>query len=178
MHGTILYQFYTIHNTPPSPPLPLPVRYVSDVMGGPVSNMSAFHYELSLAESQHNLRSNLLPLGLVKKGAYRHRALLFKVGEEGGEREEGRREERGEEGKGLSPAHHTATLLLQVLCDELAVGCTLVRGEYNRYWNQVVVMTEDSPTCPVPRTYLVDLVHHPGKLLLEGSAEANQYTKL
>ena len=65
-------------------------------MGGPVSNMSAFHYELSLAESQHNLRSNLLPLGLVKKGAYRHRALLFKVGEEGGgERGEGRREEGG-----------------------------------------------------------------------------------
>ena len=54
-------------------------RYVSDAMGGPVPNMSAFHYELSLAESQHDLRSNLLPLGLVKKGAHRHRALLFKV---------------------------------------------------------------------------------------------------
>ena len=163
-------QFYTSSIQYITLPLhlpPSPVRYVSDVMGGPVSNMSVFHYELSLAESQHDLRSNLLPLGLVKKGAYRHRALLFKVGEGG-----------GEEGKGLSPAHHTATLLLQVLCDELAVGCTLVRGEYNRYWNQVVVMAEDSPACPVPRTYLVDLVHHPGKLLLEGSAEANQYTKL
>lgn len=45
-----------------------------------MSNMSAFHYELSLAESQHDLHSNLLPLGQVKKGAYRHRALLFKVG--------------------------------------------------------------------------------------------------
>ena len=64
-----------------------------------MSNMSAFHYELSLAESQHDLRSNLLPLGLVKKGAYRHRALLFKVGEEGGERGEGRRE--GREGDSL-----------------------------------------------------------------------------
>ena len=185
-----------------------------------MSNMSAFHYELSLAESQHDLRSNLLPLGLVKKGAYRHRALLFKVGEgreggeEGGRREGGeeggrggRREGGGEEGGrreggrgegrmeggreiGGRPSlvyliltytagpTHTATLLLQVLCDELAVGCTLVRGEYNRYWNQVVVMAEDNPACPVPRTYLVDLVRHPGKLLLEGSAEANQYTKL
>ena len=73
-----------------------------------MSNMSAFHYELSLAESQHDLRSNLLPLGLVKKGAYRHRALLFKVGEgrEGGEeggrgegrKEGGRRGRRREEG--------------------------------------------------------------------------------
>ena len=62
-----------------TPSYPIPFRYVSDVMGGLVSNMSAFHYELSLAESQHDLRSNLLPLGLVKKGAYRHRALLFKV---------------------------------------------------------------------------------------------------
>ena len=77
-----------------------------------MSNMSAFHYELSLAESQHNLRSNLLPLGLVKKGAYRHRALLFKVGEEGGgERGEGRREEGGGRGgKGtLSSSSHCHT---------------------------------------------------------------------
>ena len=73
---------------------------------------------------------------------------------------------------------HYWPLLLQVLCDQLAVGCTLVRGEYNRYWNQVVVMAEDDPSCPVPRKYLVDLVHHPGRLLLEGSTEANQYTKL
>lgn len=65
-----------------------------------MSNMSAFHYELSLAESQHDLRSNLLPLGLVKKGAYRHRALLFKVGEER-ERSEGGEEGRGGEREAL-----------------------------------------------------------------------------
>ena len=54
-------------------------RYVCAVMGGPIENVSAFHYELSIGEVQHDMKSNLIPLGAVKKGVHRHRALLFKV---------------------------------------------------------------------------------------------------
>ena len=53
--------------------------YVCAVMGGPIENVSAFHYELSIGEVQHDMKSNLIPLGAVKKGVHRHRALLFKV---------------------------------------------------------------------------------------------------
>ena len=67
-------------------------------------------------------------------------------------------------------------LYLQVLCDQLALGCTLIRGEYNRYWNETVVVGDDS--CPVQRKYVVDLITQPGKLLLEGSPEALRYIKI
>jgi HEAT repeat protein len=116
-------------------------RYVCDAMGGPIENVSAFHYELPVGEVQHELRSNLVPLGEVKKGVHRHRALLFKV-----------------------------------LCDQLAIGCSLIRGDYNRYWNETVV--EGVSDSPIQRKYVVDLVTHPGRLLLDGSPEATQYTRI
>ena len=53
--------------------------YVSDVMGGEVKDLSTFNYELVNGQAQYKEGSNLIPLGAVNKGLFRHRALLYKV---------------------------------------------------------------------------------------------------
>lgn len=53
--------------------------YVSDVMGGQVIDISSFNYELVNGQAQYKEGSNLIPLGAVNKGLFRHRALLYKV---------------------------------------------------------------------------------------------------
>lgn len=53
--------------------------YVSDVMGGKVKDISTFSYELVNGQAQYKTGSNLIPLGAVNKGLFRHRALLYKV---------------------------------------------------------------------------------------------------
>ena len=60
--------------------------------------------------------------------------------------------------------------LPQVLCDQLGVGCSLVRGEYGRHWNEVTLMEERRP-----KSFVVDLVYSPGQLLAAGSPEVMQY---
>ena len=32
----------------------------------------------------------------------------------------------------------------QALADRIAVGCSIVRGEYNRAWNEVLIADEDT----------------------------------
>ncbi|NXN15610.1 ARMC3 protein, partial [Indicator maculatus] len=70
-------------------------------------------------------------------------------------------------------------LLFKVIADRIGIGCTLVRGEYNRAWNEVKLV-EDSPQGAAglllpPREYIVDLMFEPGSLIKEGSAEADLY---
>ena len=48
-------------------------------MGGEVKNLSSFSYELVNGQAQYKEGSNLIPLGAVNKGLFRHRALLYKV---------------------------------------------------------------------------------------------------
>jgi len=56
-------------------------NFVSDEMGGNVSkeSLSSFSYELHMSEMKTQLRSNIVPIGSIKRGIYYHRALLFKV---------------------------------------------------------------------------------------------------
>ncbi|KFV76284.1 Armadillo repeat-containing protein 3, partial [Dryobates pubescens] len=70
-------------------------------------------------------------------------------------------------------------LLFKVIADRIGIGCTLVRGEYNRAWNEVKLI-EDSPQGAPrlllpPREYIVDLMFEPGSLMKQGSAEADLY---
>ena len=58
---------------------PIHTRYVSQEMGGPLTQGMALQYELPLAEIQATTHKSLVPLGVIKKGTYQHRALLFKV---------------------------------------------------------------------------------------------------
>ncbi|XP_055784328.1 armadillo repeat-containing protein 3 [Salvelinus fontinalis] len=73
--------------------------------------------------------------------------------------------------------YHRA-LLYKVLADRIGVSCSLVRGEYNRVWNEVLlsVGTPYYPGCqPQPRAHLVDLIHQPGRLLRANTPQAKQY---
>lgn len=56
-------------------------RLVSDAMGGAVKrdNLHGFLWVLHLCELKMELKSNVVPIGFIKRGIYCHRALLFKV---------------------------------------------------------------------------------------------------
>ncbi|NXI46968.1 ARMC3 protein, partial [Galbula dea] len=74
--------------------------------------------------------------------------------------------------------YHRA-LLFKVIADRIGIASSLVRGEYNRAWNEVKLV-EDSPQgidglLLPPRDYIVDLMFEPGFLIKQGSAEADQY---
>lgn len=54
---------------------------VSDTMGGPIckNRLSESGYEMEIVEIKRARNSNIIPVGLIKKGLYRERALLFKL---------------------------------------------------------------------------------------------------
>lgn len=59
----------------------LGVRLVSEAMGGAVEmeKLHEFPWVLHLSELKFQLQSNVIPIGLISRGIYCHRALLFKV---------------------------------------------------------------------------------------------------
>ena len=59
--------------------LPMNSRYVCEQLGGRVERSGPLGYELHAGHTQFELKSNLIPLGEVKVGAFQQRALLFKV---------------------------------------------------------------------------------------------------
>ncbi|XP_050748035.1 armadillo repeat-containing protein 3 isoform X2 [Gymnogyps californianus] len=77
--------------------------------------------------------------------------------------------------------YHRA-LLFKVIADRIGIGCSLVRGKYNRAWNEVKLV-DDSPQGIAglllpPQEYIVDLMFEPGFLIKQGSAEADQYKRI
>ncbi|XP_058153838.1 armadillo repeat-containing protein 3 isoform X2 [Dasypus novemcinctus] len=121
-------------------------KYVAEKMGGPIAKdkLQEFSWELHISELKFQLKSNVVPIGQIKKGIFYHRALLFKA-----------------------------------LADRIGVGCSLVRGEYGRAWNEVKLMDKSRKgtigCLPPPDTYIVDLMFHPGDLLRLRSREADLY---
>lgn len=66
-----------------------------------------------------------------------------------------------------------------MLADRIGIGCSLVRGEYGRAWNEVKLVDE-SPQGGAglllpPQEYLVDLMFEPGSLMKQGSVQADLY---
>ncbi|XP_050170685.1 armadillo repeat-containing protein 3 [Myiozetetes cayanensis] len=77
--------------------------------------------------------------------------------------------------------YHRA-LLFKVIADRIGIGCSLVRGNYNRAWNEVKLV-DDSPKGIAglllpPQEYIVDLMFEPGFLIKQGSAKADQYKRI
>ncbi|XP_077951956.1 armadillo repeat-containing protein 3 isoform X4 [Gasterosteus aculeatus] len=120
-------------------------RLVSEAMGGAVE-MEKLHkvpWLLHLSELKFLLQSNVIPIGLINRGIYCHRALLFKC-----------------------------------LADRIGMSCTLVRGEYNRAWNEVLLFNGNpsrNQRSSKPCRYIVDLMHQPGSLLKASTPAALQY---
>ncbi|XP_067417810.1 armadillo repeat-containing protein 3 [Emydura macquarii macquarii] len=77
--------------------------------------------------------------------------------------------------------YHRA-LLYKVIADRIGIGCSLVRGEYGRAWNEVKLV-DDSPQGITglllpPQVYIVDLMYQSGCLMKQGSAEADHYQRI
>nr|KAF6430757.1 armadillo repeat containing 3 [Rousettus aegyptiacus] len=121
-------------------------KYVAEKMGGtiPKDKLQDFSWELHISELKFQLKSNVIPIGHIKKGIFYHRALLFKA-----------------------------------LADKIGIGCSLIRGEYGRAWNEVKLMNKSQKGVigglPPPEVYLVDLMFHPGGLIKLKSREADLY---
>uniref|UniRef100_G1T454 EDR1/CTR1/ARMC3-like peptidase-like domain-containing protein n=1 Tax=Oryctolagus cuniculus TaxID=9986 RepID=G1T454_RABIT len=56
-------------------------KYVAEKMGGKIAKekMISFGWELHISELKFQLKSNVVPIGQIKKGIFYHRALLFKA---------------------------------------------------------------------------------------------------
>ncbi|XP_012499630.1 PREDICTED: armadillo repeat-containing protein 3 [Propithecus coquereli] len=64
------------------------------------------------------------------------------------------------------------------LADRVGLGCSLVRGEYGRAWNEVTLLHERkglTGALAPPDVYIVDLVFHPGALMKLRSRDADLY---
>ncbi|XP_039472834.1 armadillo repeat-containing protein 3 isoform X3 [Oreochromis aureus] len=73
--------------------------------------------------------------------------------------------------------YHRA-LLFKSLADCIGLSCTLVRGDYNRAWNEVLLFSRNSSNklhSSQPCRYIVDLMHQPGNLFPVNSPAAVQY---
>ncbi|KAM5338232.1 armadillo repeat-containing protein 3-like isoform 1-T2 [Glossophaga mutica] len=73
--------------------------------------------------------------------------------------------------------YHRA-LLFKALADKIGIGCSLVRGDYGRAWNEVRLMNESQKGVTGghrPEVYIVDLMFHPGGLMKLKSKEADLY---
>uniref|UniRef100_W5LNM7 Armadillo repeat containing 3 n=1 Tax=Astyanax mexicanus TaxID=7994 RepID=W5LNM7_ASTMX len=118
-------------------------KLVCNAMGGlvDIEEQHNFPWELHISELKIELQSNIIPIGMIKKGTYYHRALLFKA-----------------------------------LADRIGVNCSLVRGDYNRTWNEVLLSSpRKTGFYPQPQCYIVDLMHEPGNLMKCGTPAAIQY---
>ncbi|CAF0827367.1 unnamed protein product [Rotaria sordida] len=74
--------------------------------------------------------------------------------------------------------HAQRAFLFKTLADRLGIPCTLTRGNYNRAWNEVI-LGESSGSVRYPaKTWIVDILHEPGRLILANSSDARIYTIL
>ncbi|XP_062900304.1 armadillo repeat-containing protein 3 [Mobula hypostoma] len=82
-------------------------------------------------------------------------------------------------GKIQKGIYYHRALLFKALADRIGINCSLVRGEYNRAWNEVMLI--DHPPLDTagllipPKAYIVDLMHQVGQLMKTDSAEAAHY---
>ncbi|XP_054621006.1 armadillo repeat-containing protein 3-like [Dunckerocampus dactyliophorus] len=123
-------------------------RRVCDAMGGATEKeeLHRFGWLLHICLLKCQLQCNVVPIGMISKGFYCHRALLFKY-----------------------------------LADCIGVRCTLVRGDNNRAWNEVLLYKEDPSSNGYsiqPCCYIVDLMHQPGNLIGANTAAAIRYNSI
>nr|XP_057916785.1 armadillo repeat-containing protein 3-like [Doryrhamphus excisus] len=123
-------------------------RRVCDAMGGATEKdeLHRFGWLLHICLLKCQLQCNVVPIGMISKGFYCHRALLFKY-----------------------------------LADCIGMRCTLVRGDNNRAWNEVLVYKEDTSSNGYsiqPCCYIVDLMHQPGNLIGANTAAAIRYNSI
>ncbi|XP_069770712.1 armadillo repeat-containing protein 3 isoform X2 [Narcine bancroftii] len=82
-------------------------------------------------------------------------------------------------GKIQKGIYYHRALLFKALADRIGINCSLIRGEYNRAWNEVMLI--DCPPQDTigllipPKAYIVDLMHQVGHLMKIDGPEAAHY---
>jgi HEAT repeat protein len=73
--------------------------------------------------------------------------------------------------------HYHRALLFKVIGDRIGIPSSLVRGAFNCAWNELVLSDdyEDASIKFPPKTYVIDLIHEPGRLMRTDSAAAVTY---
>ncbi|KAK7123837.1 hypothetical protein R3I93_022066 [Phoxinus phoxinus] len=67
-------------------------------------------------------------------------------------------------------------LLFKVLADRIGLSCSLIRGEYNRAWNEILITgPKKRHGYSQPESYIIDLMHQPGNLMKSNSPAALAY---
>ncbi|XP_073485866.1 armadillo repeat-containing protein 3 [Aquarana catesbeiana] len=122
-------------------------QFVAEKMGGAIEKdrLHEFSWELHISELKFELKSNVIPIGKIKKGIFYHRALLYKA-----------------------------------VADRIGIACTLERGDYGRAWNEVKLLSDSlrPGTRAPPESYIVDLMHEPGRLMKNATVEAESYQQI
>ncbi|XP_067863221.1 armadillo repeat-containing protein 3 [Heptranchias perlo] len=84
-------------------------------------------------------------------------------------------------GKIQKGIYYHRALLFKALADRIGISCSLVRGEYNRAWNEVMLIdypTQDTTGLLIPpKAYIVDLMHQVGNLMKPDSPDAAHYER-
>ncbi|XP_033118258.1 armadillo repeat-containing protein 3-like isoform X2 [Anneissia japonica] len=85
-------------------------------------------------------------------------------------------------GKVTTGIHYHRALLFKALADRIGVASTLTRGDYNRAWNVVMLVDDESvegiaPRFP-PKAFIIDLIHEPGRLMRSDSSDAVTYQSI
>ncbi|XP_048417175.1 armadillo repeat-containing protein 3 isoform X3 [Stegostoma tigrinum] len=82
-------------------------------------------------------------------------------------------------GKIQKGIYYHRALLFKALADRIGISCSLVRGEYNRAWNEVMLVDQSAQDVTglfiPPTKYIVDLVHQVGSLMRTDSPDAAHY---
>ncbi|XP_051737858.1 armadillo repeat-containing protein 3 isoform X3 [Ctenopharyngodon idella] len=67
-------------------------------------------------------------------------------------------------------------LLFKVLADRIGLSCSLIRGEYNHAWNEILITgPKKRYGYSQPEIYIIDLMHQPGNLMKSNSPAALAY---
>ncbi|XP_078394389.1 armadillo repeat-containing protein 3 isoform X5 [Cetorhinus maximus] len=82
-------------------------------------------------------------------------------------------------GKIQKGIYYHRALLFKALADRIGISCSLVRGDYNRAWNEVKLIDQSSHDTPglfiPPTAYILDLMYQVGNLMRTDSPDAAHY---
>lgn len=83
-------------------------------------------------------------------------------------------------GKIKKGTYYHRALLFKILADRIGLSCSLVRGQYNRAWNEILLVKGGKKPCGYaqPESYIIDLMHQPGNLMKSNSPAAQAYQSI
>lgn len=163
-------------------------KLVSHHLGGCIerSREEDIQYKIHISELKVSLNSNVIPLGLVRRGTFYHRALLFKALLDKVQSDSDDHKQRASEGQ----SDRTSEISILSELRNPPSRISLNRGDYGRAWNTVFLkpyeaevtrVVVDDPLLALgekEEEYIVDLMYTPGRLIHCKHGEAESYMRI